>query len=327
MSVMIDAHREEHGVESICRVLQVAPSTYYAVKARQRKPSARALRDRELLVEIRRVHAENFGVYGAEKVWLQLKREGFEVARCMVERLMAKDGLKGAVRGKRRRTTIPAEQAQRPPDLVDRNFSAPAPNRLWVSDFTYVATWSGVAYVAFTIDAFSRRIVGWKADRSMHTALVLDTLEMALWARDHHGQPVGEGLIYHSDAGSQFTSFSFTQRLIDAGVDGSIGSVGDAYDNALAETTIGLDKTELIRMRGRWKTLEQVELATLEWVDWYNHRRLHSACENVPPVEYEERFTCAAALRPRPQSAADQRLEALASEPVKGTATSTNRYN
>ncbi len=284
----MDAHRDEFGVEPICRVLDLAPSSYYAVKTRQRDPSARALRDRELLDLIRELHAENFGVYGARKVWWQLRREGVDVARCTVERLMRAEGLQGAIRGRKRRTTVPGGQAERPRDLVERNFNASAPNRLWVSDFTYVATWSGVAYVAFAIDAFSRRIVGWKADSTMKTPLVLDTLEMALWARDHHGQPVSEGLVLHSDAGSQFTSFAFTQRLIDAGADPSIGSVGDAYDNALAETTIGLYKTELINRRGPWKTLDQVELATLEWVDWYNHRRLHGACDGLPPVEFEQ---------------------------------------
>jgi putative transposase len=288
MSAVIDAHRDEYGVEPICRVLEVAPSTYYAVKARQRDPSARALRDGELIERIRAVHAENYGVYGARKVWWQLQREGVDVARCTVERLMRDAGLQGAVRGKKRRTTIPDGQADRAPDLVDRDFSAPAPNRLWVTDFTYVATWSGVVYVAFAIDVFSRRIVGWKADTTMKTSLVLDTLEMAIWARDHHGQPVADGLVVHSDAGSQYTSFAFTQRLVDAGADPSIGSVGDAYDNALAESTIGLYKTELIKPRGPWKSLDQVELATLEWVDWYNHTRLHSACDKLPPVEYEQ---------------------------------------
>lgn len=285
---MIDAHRDDYGVEPICRVLEVAPSTYYAVKARERDPSARALRDAELIERIRRIHEENYGVYGARKVWWQLRREGVPAARCTVERLMAKDGLRGAVRGKKRRTTIPDGQADRAPDLVDRDFSASAPNRLWVSDFTYVATWSGTVYVAFTIDVFSRRIVGWKADTTMKTPLVLDTLEMALWARDHQGQPVPHGLIAHSDAGSQYTSFAFTQRLVDAGADASIGSIGDAYDNALAESTIGLYKTELINRQGPWKTIDQVELATLEWVDWYNHRRLHTACDGLPPVEYEQ---------------------------------------
>lgn len=284
---MIDELRDEHGVEPTCRVLEVAPSTYYAVKAREREPSKRTLRDRELIDRIRRVHEQNFDVYGVRKVWWQLRREGVEVPRCTVERLMRSGGLRGAIRGKKRRTTIPDGFSERARDLVDRNFKASSPNRLWVSDFTHVAMWSGVAYVAFAIDAFSRRIVGWKADTTMKTSLVLDTLEMALWARDHHGQPVSEGLVLHSDAGSQFTSFAFTQRLIDAGADPSIGSVGDGYDNALAETTIGLYKTELINRRGPWKTIDQVELATLEWVDWYNHRRLHGACEGVPPVEFE----------------------------------------
>jgi putative transposase len=288
MSAVIDELRDQFGVEPICRVLEVAPSTYYEVKRRQRDPSARAHRDRELLERIRKVHEENFAVYGVRKMWWALRREGIDVARCTVERLMAKDGLKGAIRGKKRRTTIPGGQAERAADLVDRDFSASAPNRLWVSDFTHVATWSGVCYVAFAIDAFSRRIVGWKADSTMKTSLVLDTLEMALWARDHHGRPVEEGLVLHSDAGSQYTSFAFTQRLIDAGADPSIGSIGDGYDNALAETTIGLYKTELINRRGPWKTIDQVELATLEWVDWYNHRRLHSACHGLPPVEYEQ---------------------------------------
>jgi len=288
MSRVVDAHRDEFGVEPICRVLDLAPSSYYAVKARQRDPSPRAVRDQVLLGEIRRVYEANYGVYGARKVWWQLQREGIDVARCTVERLMAKNGLQGAVRGKKRRTTIADEQTDRAPDLVERNFNTSAPNRLWVSDFTYVASWSGVVYVAFAIDAFSRRIVGWKADTTMKTPLVLDTLEMALWAREHHGEPVPKGLIAHSDAGSQYTSFAFTQRLVDAGADPSIGSVGDGYDNALAESTIGLYKTELINRRGPWKTLDEVELATLEWVDWYNHRRLHSACERQPPAEYEQ---------------------------------------
>jgi putative transposase len=288
MSAAVDALRDEHGVEPACRVLGVAPSTYYALKARERWPSQRTLKDRELIERIRGVHEQNYGVYGTRKVWWQLRREGVEVARCTVERLMRKDGLQGAIRGKKRRTTIPGDQAARASDLVERDFKAAAPNRLWVSDFTYVATWSGVVYVAFAIDAYSRRIVGWKADATMKTSLVLDTLEMALWARDHHGQPVRDGLIVHSDAGSQYTSFAFTKRLIDAGADPSVGSVGDAYDNALAESTIGLYKTELIRRQGPWKTIDQVELATLEWVDWYNHRRLHTACGGLPPAEYEQ---------------------------------------
>jgi len=222
--MVIDAHRDEHGVEPICRTLGVAPSTYYAVKARERDPSERAVRDAGLLTEIHRVHESNYGVYGARKVWWQLQREGISVAKCTVERLMAKAELQGAVRGKKRRTTIPDGQADRAPDLVDRDFTAIAPNRLWVSDFTYVSTWSGVCYVAFAIDVFSRRIVGWKADTTMKTSLVLDTLEMALWARDHHGLPVEEGLVHHTDAGSQRSTRSSWQRS-----NGSTGTTTHDY--------------------------------------------------------------------------------------------------
>jgi putative transposase len=288
--VFIDEHRSVFGVEPICRVLQVAPSTYYAVKAREAAPSARSLRDRELLAQIERVHTTSRGLYGARKVWWQLQAEGVPAARCTVERLMRHAGLVGVVRGKARRTTIPDEHADRPSDLVERDFTAPAPNRLWEADFTYVATWSGVVYVAFVIDAFSRRIVGWKADTTMRTSLVLDTLEMALWTRERDGLPAGAGLIHHTDNGSQYLSFAFTQRLIDAGVDASVGSVGDALDNALAESTIDLFKTEKIRREGPWKTLSDVELATLEWVDWFNHARLHSACGRLSPAQYEQRY-------------------------------------
>ena len=235
MTEFIDEHRDVFGVEPICAALQFAPSTYYAVKARQADPPARALRDAELIVEIRRVHLASDGTYGAEKVWRHLRREDVEVARCTVERLMRAEGLEGVRRTRRRRTTVPDEQAQRPSDLVDRDFTADAPNRLWVSDFTYVMTWSGVVYVAFTIDVFSRRIVGWKADTSMKTPLVLDTLEMALWARDRAGIPLGETMISHSDAGSQYTSFALTSRLIGVGIDPSVGSVGDAYDTQLEQ--------------------------------------------------------------------------------------------
>jgi putative transposase len=288
MSVFIDDHKARFGVEPICRALQVAPSTYYAVKQRRSQPSARARRDADLLVEIRRVHEQSRGLYGARKVWWQLRLDGIEVARCTVERLMRQHGLEGVRRGRRRRTTIPDEQASRPADLVERDFSADAPNLLWVADFTYVMTWAGVVYVAFVIDAFSRRIVGWKADTTMKTSLVLDTLEMALWTRQRDGLPLGEGLIHHHDNGSQYTSFAFTSRLVEAGVDASVGSVGDGYDNALAETTIGLYKTEKIHREGPWRTLADVELATLEWVDWYNHARLHSACGGVSPAQYEQ---------------------------------------
>jgi putative transposase len=306
MSSVVDGLREEHGVEPTCRVLGVAPSTYYAVKQRQRCPSARARRDWELLVEIRRIFEAGKRRYGARKVWWQLELEGVRVARCTVERLMAREGMQGVHRGRKRRTTVPDGRAERPLDLVDRKFEAAAPNRLWVADFTYVASWSGVVYVAFVIDVFSRRIVGWKADRTMKTPLVLDAFEMALWTRERSGLPVARGeLIHHSDAGSQFTAFAFSTRLIEAGVDASIGSVGDAYDNALAESTIGLYKTEVIDHEGPWKTLEQIELATLEWVDWYNHERLHGSCDRLSPVQYEAAYleapagTDAAALRPR----------------------------
>jgi putative transposase len=288
--VFIDEHRSVFGVEPICRVLQFAPSTYYAVRERRQRPAPRTLRDGELLAEIRRVYDASGGLYGARKVWWQLQRDGIAVARCTVERLMRAQGLAGVVRGKSRRTTIADERADRPRDLVERDFTASAPNRLWVADFTYVMTWSGVVYVAFVIDAFSRRIVGWKADSNMRTGLVLDTLEMALWTRDRAGLPAEPGLVHHHDAGSQYTSFAFTRRLIDAGVDASVGSVGDAYDNALAETTIGLYKAEKIRREGPWKTLSDVELATLEWVDWFNTTRLHSACGRLSPAQYEHRY-------------------------------------
>jgi putative transposase len=288
MTQFIDNNKAEFGVEPICHALAFAQSTYYEAKRREREPSARAQSDRLLLEHIRRVHELSQGRYGAEKVWRQLRREGVTAARCTVERLMAKAGLEGVRRGKRRRTTIADGQVARPADLVDRDFSAVAPNRLWVADFTYVMTWSGVVYVAFVIDVFSRRIVGWKADTSMRTDLVLDTLDMAIWARDHAGNPIGDELIHHNDAGSQYTSFAFTSRLLDVGVDASVGSVGDGYDNALAESTIGLYKAELINRDGPWKTLAEVELATLEYVDWYNNARLHSACDWMPPAEFEE---------------------------------------
>ena len=246
------------------------------------------MRDAELLAEIRRIHEASRGLYGARKVWWQLGRDGVPAARCTVERLMRSDGLQGVRRGRRRRTTIPDDQADRPADLVDRNITAAGPNELWVADFTYVMTFSGVVYVAFVIDVFSRRIVGWKADTNMRTPLVLDTLEMALWSRQRDGIPLAQGIISHSDAGSQYTSFALTSRLVDAGVDPSVGSVGDAYDNALAESTIGLYKTEKIRREGPWRSLTDVEMATLEWVDWYNHDRLHGALDGVPPVEFEQ---------------------------------------
>jgi putative transposase len=279
------------GVEPICAALTehgtpIAPSTYY--DARRRRPSMDELRDDRLRVEIQRVWKENYAVYGARKVWLQLNREGIPVARCTVERLMRDLGLEGARRGRRHRTTIPDPVAPRSPDLVQRRFSPDRPDRLWVADFTYVPTWSGTIYVAFVLDAHSRRILGWRAARSMKTALVLDALEMALWTRRRQGVADLAGLVHHSDAGSQYTSIAFTERLAQAGAAPSVGSVGDAFDNALAETQIGLFKTEVIHRRGPWRGLDDVELAVLEWVDWHNHRRLHSACHDLTPVEYEQ---------------------------------------
>jgi putative transposase len=281
MIAYIDANRDRFGVEPICRVLPIAPSTYY--DAKHRPPSARALHDEELKVEIRRVHADNFGVYGARKVWRQLHREGIAVARCTVERLMREQGLEGVRRGKARRTTTPDVTAPRPADLVERDFSATRPNQLWVADLTYVATWSGFVYVAFIIDAFSRFLVGWQAARSLRTDLALDALEMAIWRR----QAQLEGLVHHSDRGGQYLSIRYTERLTEAGAVTSVGSRGDSFDNALAETIIGLYKTELIRRRGPWKGLDEVEYATLEWVDWFNHRRLLEPIGHIPPAEFE----------------------------------------
>jgi putative transposase len=263
-------------------VLRVAPSTYYGAKSRP--PCRRARRDASLAAEIRRVFVDNYGVYGARKVWRQLNREGVSVARCTVERLMRQAGLAGRVRGRRRRTTIPDGSAARPIDRVDRWFAAPEPNRLWVADITYVATWSGFAYVAFVTDVFSRRIVGWRVANTLRADLALDALEMALWSRQAQYLP---GLVHHSDRGVQYLSIVYTERLAEAGAVTSVGSRGDSYDNALAETVIGLYKAELITMRGPWRTVEDVELATLGWVHWWNTQRLHSAIGHVPPAQYE----------------------------------------
>jgi putative transposase len=284
MIAYIDQHKHRYGVEPICRVLPIAPSTYYQHTKGPR--SARAVRDAQLKVEIRRVHAEHFGVYGARKVWRQLHREGIAVARCTVERLMRELHLEGVRRGKPRRTTTPDQAAPQPADLVKRDFSASRPNQLWVADLTYVATWSGFVYVALVVDAFSRFIVGWRAARSLRTDLVLDALEMAIWAR--RGDL--EGLVHHSDRGSQYLAIRYTERLAEAGAVTSVGSRGDSFDNALAETIIGLYKTELIRRRGPWKGLDQVEYATLEWVDWFNHRRLLEPIGHVPPAEFEATY-------------------------------------
>jgi putative transposase len=284
MIAYIDRNRHRYGVEPICRMLPIAPSTYYQHTKGPR--SARAVRDAQLKVEIRRVHGEHFGVYGARKVWRQLHREGIAVARCTVERLMGELGLEGVRRGKPRRTTTPDTSTTRPADLVERDFSATRPNQLWVADLTYVTTWSGFVYVALVIDAFSRFVVGWQASRSLRTDLALDALEMAIWRR----QAQLEGLVHHSDRGSQYLSIRYTERLAEAGAVTSVGSRGDSYDNALAETIIGLYKTELVRRRGPWKGIDEVEYATLEWVDWFNHRRLLEPIGHVPPAEFEAAF-------------------------------------
>ena len=289
----ISGHKGVFGIEPICRVLSehgcpIAPSTYY--DAASRPPSARTVRDEQLKAAITAVHQDNYGVYGARKVWLALNRQGIAVARCTVERLMRELGLAGARRGKKQPTTVADPAAARPADLVRRRFSAPAPDRLWVADFTYVPTWSGMVYVAFVIDAYSRRILGWRAATSMRTSLVLDALEQALWGRRREGRGSLAGLVHHTDAGSQYTSIAFTERLAAAGAQPSVGTVGDAYDNALAESVIGLFKTELIKPGGPWRTAEQVELATLDYVDWFNHRRLFETCGDIPPAELETAY-------------------------------------
>jgi transposase InsO family protein len=292
MVSFIDDHREAYGVEPICSVLPIAPSVYYEQRAREADPRRlppRLARDRELRIEIERVWKENQSVYGARKVWKQLKREGFEVARCTVERLMAQMGLRGVVRGRAfKRTTIVDESAGRPADLVRRDFTADRPNRLWVADLTYVATWAGFVYVAFVVDAFSRRIVGWRVSSSLRSDLAIDALEQALAAR-----PDLDGLVHHSDRGVQYLSIRYTERLAEEHIELSVGSVGDAYDNALAETINGLFKTEVIRKNGPWRNLEEVEFAVLEWVDWFNHRRLLSSIGDVPPAEFEAMYYAA----------------------------------
>lgn len=290
MIAFIDDHREAYGVEPICKMLPIAPSTYhdhFAKRADPEKLSARAKRDVVLRPEIERVFAENFEVYGARKVWRQMLREGFGVARCTVERLMADLGLHGVIRGKSIRTTVQDKAAPCPHDHVNRAFHAPAPNRLWLSDFTYVSTWSGFVYVAFVIDAYARRIVGWRVSRTAHASFVLDALEQAL----HERRPIHRGgLVHHSDRGSQYVSNRYTERLAEAGIEPSVGSVGDSYDNALAETINGLYKAEVIHRRGPWRSFEAVEFATLTWVDWFNNRRLLEPIGNIPPAEAEERY-------------------------------------
>jgi len=280
----IDRHRDQFGVEPICKVLEIAPSSYYAHNSRP--SSARAVRDAQLKVEIKRVFDDNFQVYGAEKLWRQLGREGIRVGRDRVARLMRQLGIRGVVRGAKRRTTTPAEPDQRPADLVNRDFTAPAPNRLWVADLTYVATWAGFCYTAFIIDAYSRAIVGWRVATTLRATLALDALEMAIWARQNADAGLDD-LVHHSDRGGQYLSVRYTQRLADEGAVASVGSKGDSYDNALAEAVNALYKAELIGPRGPWRTAEQVELATLAWVQWWNQRRLHGALDHLPPAEHE----------------------------------------
>lgn len=293
MVSFIDAHRGMHGVEPICSVLPIAPSTYYSHLAKRADParqSDRARGDDALRPEILRVFEENYRVYGVRKVWRQLRREGFDIARCSLGRLMKGQGIQGIIRGKPHRTTIPDRSAPRPPDKVNRQFRVPAPNMLWVSDFTYVATWSGFAYVAFVIDAYARKIVGWRVSTSAHAGFVLDALEQAV----HDRRPAkGMGLIHHSDRGSQYLSIRYSERLAEADIEPSVGSVGDSYDNALAETINGLFKAEVIHRRGPWRSFEAVEYATLEWVDWFNNRCLLEPIGNIPPAEAEANF-CAA---------------------------------
>jgi putative transposase len=281
------------GVESICTQLTelgvpIAPSSYY--DHANRAPSRREVRDEALKRQITRVHAANYGVYGARKVWLALNREGVAVARCTVERLMAELGLSGAVRGKARRTTIADSTASRPADLVQRQFAPPAPNRLWVADLTYVSTWSGFAYVAFVIDAYARRILGWRVASTMATSMVLDAIEQAIWTRQQEGAMELKDVVHHSDRGSQFTSIRFTERLAEAGIQPSVGAVGSSYDNALAETINGLYKTELIKPRKPWRTTDDVELATAQWVHWFNHCRLYEYCGDIPPADLETAY-------------------------------------
>jgi len=299
MVTFIEEQRGVYGVEPICQELEIAPSTYYDHRAKRRNPErrcTRAKRDDHLRLEIRRIWDENLSVYGARKVWRQARRERLQIARCTVERLMSKMEIRGVTRGKRVRTTVPETGVERPADLVQRDFTATAPNQLWVADITYIATWRGFAYAAFVIDVFSRAIVGWRVSTSLRSDLALDALEQALHDRRTDGR-----LVHHSDRGTQYLSIRYTERLAEAGLEPSVGSVGDSYDNALAESIIGLYKTEIIRRRGPWRNVDDVEIATLTWVDWFNHRRLLEPIGNIPPVEFEALYD---QRQPPPQEAA-----------------------
>jgi len=285
----VDAHRDEFGVEPICRALedtpgQIAPSTYYAAKTRE--PSARAARDAELTEKITTIHKENYDVYGARKITASLRRHGDPVAECTVRRLMKSAGITGLVRAKTPRTTRPAAETDRPADLVDRQFTASAPNQLWVADITYVRTFSGWVYAAFVIDVFSRLVVGWQVATSLYTDLALDALKMAIWRREHAGDDL-TGLIHHSDRGVQYRAIRYTERLAEADAVASVGSKGDSYDNALAEAFNSLSTGELVRNRGPWTGINDLEIATAEYIDWFNNRRLHGELGQIPPAEYE----------------------------------------
>lgn len=302
--MFVDDHKDRFGVEPICRVLSehgvpIAPSTYYAHKTRPR--SARSVRDTELKKVIAEVHADRTkgrGVAGYRKMWHLLRRDGHPVARCTVARLMRELGLRGVVRGQRVRTTVADQAADRPGDHVKRDFTAARPNALWVVDFTYVPTWAGTCFTAFVTDVYSRRIVGWRTAERMPTDLPLDALEMALWVRERAGQPV-DGVVHHSDAGSQYTAIRYADRLTEVGAIASIGTVGDSYDNAMAESIIGLYKAECVRLDGPFRSVDELELATLDWVHYYNEYRLHSALDYLPPIEYEQQYH--RQINPRPQ--------------------------
>jgi transposase InsO family protein len=288
MVSFIDDHKATYGVESICRQLPIAPSSYYEYKARMANPERlpeRTRRDHQLEPEIRRIWEENLQVYGVRKVWRQLRRERIAAARCTVARLMKRLGIEGVRRSGKCWTTVPNSRLPCPADLVKRQFVASRPNQLWVADITFVATWLGFVYVAFVTDVFSRRIVGWRVSRSLKTELVLDALEQAVWSRSET-----TGLIHHSDRGCQYLSIRYSERLADVGIKASVGSVGDSYDNAMAETINGLFKAEVIYRRGPWRTIEEVEYATLDWVDWFNQRRLLEPIGNVPPAEFEQMY-------------------------------------
>ncbi len=304
MIEFIDQHREVFGVEPICAQLPIAPATYYAAKSRP--PSARALRDSELVVKIRDTHAANYGVYGARKVHAQLVRQGELVARCTVERLMRREGLRGVSRRKGPRTTIPGAAAHRPEDLVSRAFTATAPNCLWVADITYVRTFAGWVYAAFVTDVFSRRVVGWQLSTSLRTDLALDALEMGIWSRTREGADLSQ-LIHHSDRGVQYVAIRYTERLAENGIVASVGSKGDSYDNAMAEAFNSLFKAELVRNRGPWRSINDLEIAVAEYIDWFNHRRLHGEIGLIPPIEAENAYD-AITTQPAPAELATNSL-------------------